>query len=76
MSTASIPLFREASFDPETTRVMGEAFERACNTLGNSGQPVIVREIIAKRILQVARDGERNPDELCERALKALSLPK
>jgi hypothetical protein len=38
------------------------------------GQPDLVREIIAKRIIEVARDGERNPDELCARALQTLGF--
>jgi hypothetical protein len=29
-------------------------------------------EIIAKRIIDLAREGERNPDLLCERALRDL----
>jgi hypothetical protein len=39
-----------------------------------SAKVVLVREIIAKRIIEVARDGERDPDELCVRALKALGF--
>src|SRR5512133_4237182 len=40
--------------------------------MNKSAKVVLVREIIAKRIVEVARDGERDPDELCARALKAL----
>jgi hypothetical protein len=50
---------------------MGKAFDRACHSLHDIGEPELVREIIAKRIVEVARDGERDPDELCVRALKA-----
>jgi hypothetical protein len=39
-----------------------------------SAKVALVREIIAKRIIEVARDGERDPDELCVRALKALGF--
>ena len=54
---------------------MGKAFDRACHSLHDIGQPdLVVREIIAKRIIEVARDGERDPDELCVRAVKALGF--
>ena len=70
-----LPLFPSAAFDHNaTTRVMGKAFDRACHSLHDIGQPDLVREIIAKRIVEVARDGERDPDELCVRALKALGF--
>ena len=61
-------------FDTDATRVMGEAFDRACYSLHDIGQPDLVREIIANRIIEVAGDGERDPGELCARALKALGF--
>jgi hypothetical protein len=69
-----LPFFQGAVFDTDATRVMGEAFDCACHSLHDVGQPDLVREIIAKRIIEVARDGERDPDELCGRALKALGF--
>jgi hypothetical protein len=69
-----LPFFPSAAFDHNATRAMGNAFDRACHSLHDIGQPDLVREIIAKRIVEVARDGERDPDELCVRALKALGF--
>jgi hypothetical protein len=69
-----LPFFPSAAFDHNATRAMGKAFDRACHSLHDIGQPDLVREIIAKRIIEVARDGERDPDELCVRALKALGF--
>jgi hypothetical protein len=40
------------------------------------GQPDLVREILARRIIEVARTGECDPDELCARALQALGFGK
>jgi hypothetical protein len=64
-------------FDRETTRVMGVAFEMTRVALGiaNGGISEIsdgINEIIAKRITELTRQGERNPDLLCERALESL----
>jgi len=66
--------FQDGAFDPDITSAMGEAFERACKSLHDMGQPDIVKEIIAKRIVEVARTGERDPVQLCERALAALGF--
>jgi hypothetical protein len=69
-----LPFFRGAAFDYDLTQAMGEAFERACHSLHDLGQPDLVRDIIARRIIEVARRGERDPDELCARALQALGF--
>src|SRR6266404_5899731 len=69
-----LPFFQGAAFDDDATQVMGKAFDRASQTLHDNGQPDLVRQIIAKRIIEVARKGERDPDELCARALQALAF--
>ena|SRR5215470_5182106 len=48
-------------FDPEAIAAMSEAFEAACAVLQDAGQPEVVREIIAKRIIAAATIGERDP---------------
>jgi hypothetical protein len=63
-----------AVFDPAATHVMGEAFDCACRSLRGIGQVGSVREIIAKRIIEVAREGERDPDRLCDYALHGLDF--
>jgi hypothetical protein len=56
-------------FDDATTLAMGEAFDRACKTIRNCGSVSTVREIIAKRIIDAAKNGERGPARLQEQAL-------
>lgn len=51
---------------------MGAAFDKACQMLRDGGQPDVAKELIAKRIIELARNGERNPDRLCERVLAAM----
>jgi hypothetical protein len=63
-----------ADFDPDATAAMSEAYDRACKSMHDWGQPVIIREIIAKRIIQLASMGERDPDQLCDQALKSLGF--
>ena len=53
---------------------MGKAFDQACKSLQDFGSACTVREIIAKRIVAVARNGERDPARLHEQALLALGI--
>jgi len=48
---------------------MGEAFDKACKSLRSFGTACTVREIIAKRIVAAAKNGERDPARLCRQAL-------
>jgi hypothetical protein len=56
--------------DPETKRVLGVALEMTRVSLGLADD--FANGIIAKRIIELAEAGERNPDLLCEGALKKL----
>jgi hypothetical protein len=67
-----VDLFHTTAFDPETVKVLCDAYDRACQSMHDTGQPYIVSEIIALNIIALAKAGERNPDRLCEGALKAL----
>ena len=58
--------------DPETIRVMGVAFQMVRVALRLNDRNDLAVEIIAKRIIDFAKEGERNPDLLCERALRDL----
>ena len=58
--------------DPETIRVMDVAFEMVRAALRLNDRNDVAVEIIAKRIIDLAKEGERNPDLLCERALRDL----
>ena len=69
-----ISFFREAAFSPETTQVMGQAFDHACKALRDYGQPDSVKEVIAKQIIELAKTGERDPVRLSECALSALGV--
>ena len=69
-----VQLFQEAAFGPEMTRVMGDAFERATRSLHDTGQPELIKEVIAKRIIDAVRRGIRDPRELCLEATKSLGV--
>jgi hypothetical protein len=56
--------------DPETKQVLRVAVERTRVSLGLTDD--LADGIIANQIIQFAKAGERNPDLLCEVALKKL----
>ena len=60
-----------SDFDDEMTRLMGKAFDTACHELHDDGQPSIVYEIMAKRIIAAAKTGERDAARLRDAALAA-----
>jgi hypothetical protein len=68
--TIVVPFSQDVFFGPDGTRAMGAAFDKACRSL--PGQPDIVKEVIAKRIIDLARAGDSDPDHLCDVALKLL----
>ena len=63
----------DGSFDDYATRVMGEAFDDARKKLHSAGQPHIVFETIAARIIAAASKGERDPVRLRNAGLAGLS---
>jgi hypothetical protein len=61
---------QSGAFDPEAIAAMTEAFDAACEMLGDIQEPEVRREVIAGRIIAAARLGERDPSRLLEAALR------
>ena len=62
--------FCEASFDPETTHVMRQAFEFACMALEDRETFESLKEKMAIYIVNAARHGERDPVRLGVKAVR------
>jgi hypothetical protein len=71
MANASI---QDVWFDDAATMAMGEAFDHACVTLHRFGISVTARELIAKRIIEAAKNGERDPARLCQQSLMPFGI--
>jgi hypothetical protein len=71
-----LPFIRKSAvvFDDHVTLILGQAFEAACKELHDRGQPAIVYEIIANRMIDAAKIGERDPTRLRNIGLAALGL--
>ena len=67
-----LPFVPRVVLDDADTRVMGEAFDAACEEVRDTGQPPLVREIMAKRIIDAARAGERDVNRLRGAALSGV----
>jgi hypothetical protein len=81
MATQHYPFPRESSFDPESIRVMTNAFEEAWASLNDTGTRLgsrgfsaeTVREMLAKCIIQMAKAGVRDQQRLRDAALEHLA---
>ena len=63
-----IPFLRDEAFDPDALRAMSTALEEVCRTLQVNGDQH-AREVMALRIIELARRGERDPELLRDRVL-------
>ena len=67
------PFLSGHNFDPETTRRMGIAFEMVRIALRLTRQDDLANRLIAQRIIELAKAGERNPDVLRDAVVEAFS---
>ena len=62
-------------FDPETIRVMGLAFEMALVALRLADRGDLANEVLARKVMELAKAGERDPERLCEGVLMHFQQP-
>jgi hypothetical protein len=63
------PYLGDNQVDPETKRIMGVAFEMVCAALKIYAPDDKLKPLVAAKIIQLAKMGERDPNRLCERVL-------
>jgi hypothetical protein len=59
----------QSVFDPEALHAMSAALDQACQALKLPETAARERETVAARIVELARRGERDAKQLCERVL-------
>ena len=57
-------------FDPETIRLMGLAYEMTLISLRLVDRGDIANDVLAQKIIEHAKAGERDPERLCESVLQ------
>ena len=74
-----IPLLAQSAFEPEMITTLVSVFETAWRNVEQSGSKLAspayqraAQEIIAKRIIEMAQRGERDPGELAKDAVAYL----
>ena len=65
-------IFQNSAFDPKDIEVMSAAFEDVCRDLGFAVKDSVLRDIIAKVIIECAQKGIRNQIDLRKGAHGAL----
>jgi len=60
------------AFDPAAIQVMTAAYDSACRSLGLKGHADPLNEIVAKKIIIIAQEGERDPAKIYARVIKEL----
>jgi hypothetical protein len=63
-------------FDDEVTNLVGSAFDGVCEELRDKGQPAVVYEVVARRIIDAANKGERDPTRLRQAGLAVFGLDR
>ena len=71
---------RETVFDPEAITVLAAAFDEAWDRLRRSGSECVrpayarvMREVVARRIIEMAQRGTSDPQELADGAVRFLA---
>jgi hypothetical protein len=70
-----MPLYRmlnEAAFDPDAVKALTSAYESVLAALGLERRTDLLTQTIARRIIEHARRGERDPIKLRDIVLKEL----
>ena len=77
---AVMPLLPQSAFDPEIIEILVAAYEDAWQKIEQSGSAFAspryrraAREIVAKRIIEMAQRGEREPTRLADDAVAYLA---
>lgn len=68
-------LLERSSFGPRDVERMIAAYEDALRVLHLVNRTDPVTEIVAKKIIEVARTGERDPAAIRARAIEELGIP-
>ena len=63
-----------AAFDARAVKAMTRGYEAALHELRLADRPDPSTEIIARKIVECARTGERNPERLCEPAVRDMRV--
>ena len=67
-------LFKTMALEPAEIAILAAAYEDALRILRLTDREDPITEVVAKKIIDVAELGERDPARICEAALKELGV--
>jgi hypothetical protein len=65
-------LFKNKAFEPEIIATMSAAYAEVCKTLGVNDRDRPRADAVAKKVIEFAQRGERDPARLREHVLQAM----
>jgi hypothetical protein len=69
------PYLKEGVFDPKAIEVMNTAFAAVCKSLQLSPRDDPFTQAVARKIIEIAATGEREPQRMHDLVLLALEAP-
>jgi hypothetical protein len=67
--------YLSGAFGPDVIETMSEALDAACVRLEREPRPGLMKDVIAKRIVELVYQGERDARRLCAGALDEAAVP-
>ena len=65
-------LLEGSMFEPEDVDALVKAFEAACAELQLAKLDDPFRQLVAEKVIECARSGERDPERLCKKVLSVI----
>jgi hypothetical protein len=69
-------IFKTMAFEPEAIAKMSVAYEEALRLLQLADRDDPITELVARKVIDVASNGESDPVKICEQALRALNCQR
>jgi len=63
---------QNSGFDPETVSIMTAAYETARDRLGLTDRSDPLTQLVAKKVIELAQTGIRDPGQLADRVVAAV----
>lgn len=67
---------QNSGFDPEAVKAMTAAYEAVRERLGLTDRSDPLTQLVAKKVIEIAQTGVRDPGELCDRVVAAIGTTK
>jgi hypothetical protein len=65
-------LLEQAAFEPDHVQAMTTAFDELCRTLGLANTDDLIREVVARKVIDIGMTGEKDSRRIFERALQEI----